>query len=60
VPDKVLKGLVRILLPHCQTDGFDDIANHLEEFWTFWKELVDVKGGCIAHISKCIIDFPFV
>jgi len=38
----------------------DDIANHLEELRTLWKELVDVNGGSIVYISKCVVDFPCV
>ena len=56
MPDEDLKELVSILLPRRQTDSLDDIANHLELFWTLWKKLVGINVGSIAHG----VNFPFV
>ena len=51
MPDEILKELVGILLLN-----HHDVLRILNQFPSFWRELMDVDWRMIENILKCLVD----
>jgi hypothetical protein len=56
MPDEILKELVGILLLNHHSCRSDDVLRILNQFPSFWRELMDVDWRMIENILKCLVD----